>query len=73
MSGDAIHINRNAVAIAAMTCGLLLPLAFVTPGRAEPVTFAEIVNQTDWTQAGVGGAEDSASVEITLSYDAGVR
>ena len=34
---------------------------------ATPVTFAEIVNQTDWTQAGVAGVGDSASVNITLS------
>ncbi|MEX2102697.1 MAG: thrombospondin type 3 repeat-containing protein [Gaiellaceae bacterium] len=45
----------------------LAGLVFAAPSMATPVTFAEIVNQTDWAQAGIGGVGDSASVNITLS------
>jgi hypothetical protein len=45
----------------------LAGLAFAAPSMATPVAFAEIVNQTDWSQAGVSGVGDSASVDITLS------
>ena len=34
---------------------------------ANPVTFSEIVGQTDWTQAGVAGVGSAPSVNITLS------
>ena len=45
----------------------LAGLVFAAPSMATPVTFAEIVNQTDWTQAGIAGVGDDASVNITLS------
>jgi hypothetical protein len=49
----------SAVAVA----GLLCP----APSMATPVTFREIVGQTDWTQAGVAGVGSAPSVNITVS------
>lgn len=51
----------------AVGAAALAGLVFAAPSMATPVTFAEIVNQTDWTQAGIAGVGDSASVNITLS------
>jgi Ca2+-binding RTX toxin-like protein len=53
--------------LVAVVVAALAGLVFAAPSLAAPVTFAEIVNQTDWTQAGIAGVGNDASVSIALS------
>ena len=62
-----VHRTSRVARLLVVGAAALAGLAFAAPSMATPVTFAEIVNQTDWTQAGVAGVGDSASVNITLS------
>lgn len=56
-----------AARVIAMSAAVIVGLVFAAPSMATPVTFKEIVGQTDWTQAGVAGVGSAASVNITLS------
>jgi hypothetical protein len=60
--------TRRCVARAfAVTLVAIAGLVFATPGLAKPVTFAQIVNATDFVQAGVAGVGSDNSVNITVS------
>ena len=62
-------MKKNVVAarVIAITAAVIAGLVFAAPSMATPVTFSEIVEQTDLTQAGVAGVGSSASVNIILS------
>jgi hypothetical protein len=51
----------------AVTIVAIAGLVFAAPGLAKPVTFASIVNATDFVQAGVAGVGADNSVNITVS------
>ncbi|HWL32356.1 MAG TPA: thrombospondin type 3 repeat-containing protein [Gaiellaceae bacterium] len=56
-----------AARVIAISTVALAGLVFAAPSLATPVTFSEIVEQTDLTQAGVAGVGSSSSVNISLS------
>jgi hypothetical protein len=64
---DSSTSQARGIRFAISLAVALMGLVFAAPSMARTVTLAEVVNHTDWTQAGIAGVGDSASVNIALS------